>query len=97
MTTRKCAPGAPPGAPKYAPTAGEVVRPSPYGGAPTEQCAPSGAPRAPSTINVDRCVCWCPSCVTWVNDQPTWAEQHHAETGHPTHRRSWRVETWSTP
>jgi len=46
--------------------------------------------------DTDRCVCWCHVCVTHVNDQPDWAAEHHAKTGHTTHRRQWRVQTWET-
>lgn len=71
--------------------------PSPTGGAVAR--SPRSTPprdRAPQSV-LDRCVCWCRTCLTHVNDDPGWAEQHHTETGHQTHRRQWRVQTWGTP
>jgi len=46
------------------------------------------------TVDVRRCVCWCPTCFEAHTDDPSWSAAHHQATGHVTHRRSWMVETF---
>lgn len=52
-------------------------------------------PNAPTRVEVDKSVTWCGICGTSQVDDPDWAALHNAETGHPTARRTWTVESWA--